>query len=253
MEYMGIKRRDVLKTAIFEGQDGRTRRYYVAGTVNKEKADSDMDRLTATAYVMVCGMNDIVNGLIADTMFKLKQTRHYRQKVKMCANKVNSIVEYNNRRLRTVLSSNMGLWMDIQDNVNDEVKRLLDEMLMQYRLVLMTNRVEKDRELFTYLAVTQQMIDLAVQSFDTYFDNAKEELGGIDILRRSFDLIRMVDIQHLWTEMCDNIPPKLDIDFGAVPNCKLAFGNITKRLTSIYTYERALNKTGILNEEVQDV
>lgn len=216
---------------------------------NTEKV---VDKIAATAYVVVMCVNDIADAAVRDAVAELRATKYYKHDVKrtckMCLDKY----DWFGKRLETVLKDKYQFWMDLADAYSELMQPHITKLYWSIKNCFDRN-FEPDASVKARLCTAEFMLSAASRNFSDYFD-AMAKQHGVDV-RHWFAQADLSGICRLWSHVCDivlarNNPKETPIDLVKDENCALAGRIIANMMLSTDIINAAGNKAVLANPDV---
>lgn len=201
-----------------------------------------IDRSCSAAYVIVCCGNDVAGMALHDATAELREyPRIYRMDVKRAAKTAEERFLKYEHLLRETLKERFRLWLDIADNVNEEMRRHVFNLYMSFKQHLDTNGIPLSA-LRARIYTADTLLNISVRNFDDFFKVTRESTGTD--LSRLFQPARLDGVGRAWDVVCNAMSgtdAAGNIDFNESPRCRLAVDIICRRIAD----HEMLNRAGL--------
>lgn len=206
----------------------------------KQKTMNDIDRCCSLFYVTMASIYNVAQSAMVDAHAFLRQHPAYRQEVKRSVKKALLAYERFDKALQQTLGDRYQLWLDLSDNVDDEMRSHIQTLRLAFDAWLLRYNVQH-HALLAHMETALTIIRMAQQTFGILFDKFDEQIHVN--LRPLFAGADFRDVLFWWQRATDTLvkmyQPKEHINFNQSKDINLAFEIIAKKLTDEHIFNRA--------------
>lgn len=206
----------------------------------KQKTLGNIDRCCSLFYVAMASIYNVAQSAMVDAHAFLRLHPAYRQEVKRSAKKALLAYERLDKALQQTLGDRYQLWLDLSDNVDDEMRSHIQTLRLSFDAWLLRYNVQ-EHALLAHMETALTIVRMAQQTFGILFDKFDEQIHVN--LRPLFAGADFRDVLFWWQRATDTLikmyQPKEHINFNQSKDINLAFEIIAKKLTDEHIFNRA--------------
>lgn len=208
--------------------------------LNKKQADKVIARhetLVIAATYNILFTNDIVCGLIIDSIGKVKKSPLYRQRTKQLINQCSKERAKYEKMLNRIIGGRDEFFASANDKFREDIDKHLDVLYYSIKQVFDRHKIANS-DVIALLEEARTMCSFSC----TQFDNRFKELLDADTRFKGFSLehMRMTAIDRILNLIMQslNVPTKINLN---TENCVRAMNIISKKLADEGTIAKAIS------------
>lgn len=206
----------------------------------KQKTLGNIDRCCSLFYVAMASIYNVAQSSMVDAHAFLRQHPAYKHGVKRSAKKALLAYERLDKALQQTLGDRYQLWLDLSDNVDDEMRSHIQTLRLSFDAWLLRYNAQ-EHALLAHMETALTIVRMAQQTFGILFDKFEEQIHVN--LRPLFAGADFRDVLFWWQRATDTLikmyQPKEHINFNQSKDINLAFEIIAKKLTDEHIFNRA--------------
>lgn len=221
------------------------RRPYIIAPSEKQKLRmiENVDRSCSLYYITMGSVYTICQSAMVDArdFICTHEKAFYKQQVKYNIKKALEAYDKWNKKMENTLGTQYQIWLDVSDNVDEQIKPLVTTLYYSIDNFLLKNNVQHSK-VYARMETALVLLQLAKMIYTDLFDNIQKRIGvNIRPLFKGGDAS---DIYHYWHEAMRyvskmmNVIPDINLNSDATIN--QAVDNIVRQLTA----ERIYNQGG---------
>lgn len=141
----------------------------------KQKTMNDIDRCCSLFYVAMASIYNVAQSAMVDAHAFLRQHPAYKQEVKRSVKKALLAYERLDKALQQTLGDRYQLWLDLSDNVDDEMRSHIQTLRLAFDAWLLRYNVQQ-HALLSHMETALTIIRMAQQTFGILFDKFDEQI-----------------------------------------------------------------------------
>lgn len=199
----------------------------------------NVDRSCSLYYITMGSVYTICQSAMIDAreFICTHEKAFYKQQVKLNIKKALEAYDKWNKKMENTLGEQYQIWLDVSDNVDEQIKPLVTTLYYSIDNFLLKNKVQHSK-VYARMETALVLLQLAKMIYADLFENIQKRIGA-DI-RPLFQGGDASDIYHYWHEAMRyvskmmNVIPDVNLNSDATIN--QAVDNIVRQLTAEHIY-----------------
>ena len=200
-------------------------------TEAKQKTLGNIDRCCSLFYVAMASIYNVAQSAMVDAHAFLRQHPAYKHGVKRSAKKALLAYERLDKALQQTLGDRYQLWLDLSDNVDDEMCSHIQTLRLSFDAWLLRYNMQ-EHALLAHMETALTIVRMAQQTFGILFDKFDEQIHVN--LRPLFAGADFRDVLFWWQRATDTL-----IKMYQPKDINLTYEIIAKKLTDEHIFNRA--------------